>query len=76
MQNKASPAVTVDWNRCSGIGNCVDACPVNVFELQELAEYPETYKSVPVNVDACIFCMKCVTVCEEQAIVVNKPKDL
>jgi len=65
------PIVVVDWNRCSGKGTCAEVCPVTVFELQELMEHPETLKSVPVKMDECILCMKCVPVCFEQAITVK-----
>jgi len=60
--------VTVNWNRCSGKGTCVEICPVNVFELQELAEHPETLKAVPVRGKDCVLCMDCVANCIEQAI--------
>lgn len=65
------PRVTVNWNRCSGKGTCVDVCPVNIFELQELAEYPETLKAVPVRADDCVLCMACMAQCIEQAISVE-----
>ena len=68
------PKVVVDWNRCSGKGTCVKVCPVAVFELQEIKEHPETLKAVPVKMDDCILCMKCVPVCSEQAITVKKDK--
>ena len=64
--------VVVDWNRCSGKGTCVDVCPVAVFELQELRVHPETLKAVPVKMEECTFCMKCVSICIEQAITVKK----
>lgn len=64
--------VIVDWNKCSGKGTCVDCCPVAVFELQELKEHPETLKAVPVNTEECIFCMKCIPLCVEEAITVKK----
>ena len=66
------PTVIVDWNRCSGKGTCVDVCPVALFELQELKMHPETLKAVPVKIENCIFCMKCVPACIEQAIIVTK----
>jgi NAD-dependent dihydropyrimidine dehydrogenase PreA subunit len=64
--------VVINWNRCSGKGTCLKACPVSVFELQEIKEHPETLKAVPVNEEACIFCMKCVPVCIEDAIKITR----
>jgi NAD-dependent dihydropyrimidine dehydrogenase PreA subunit len=66
------PIVVVDWNRCSGQGTCVEVCPVSVFELQEIMEHPETLKAVPIKMDECSLCMKCVPGCVEQAITVKK----
>jgi NAD-dependent dihydropyrimidine dehydrogenase PreA subunit len=65
------PIVIVDWNRCSGKGTCVEICPAAVFELQELMEHPETLKAVPIKMDKCSLCMKCVLGCAEQAITVK-----
>ena len=65
------PKVAVDWDRCSGKGTCVDVCPVNVFELQEIAEHPETLKAVPVRAKNCTLCMECVEKCIELAIKVE-----
>jgi NAD-dependent dihydropyrimidine dehydrogenase PreA subunit len=65
------PEVMVDWNRCSGTGTCLEVCPVNVFELQEIAEHPETLKAVPVRAEDCVLCMDCVGKCIEQAIKVE-----
>jgi NAD-dependent dihydropyrimidine dehydrogenase PreA subunit len=65
------PLIVVDWNRCSGKGTCVDVCPAAVFELQELMAHPETLKSVPIKMEECVRCMKCVPVCLEQAITVK-----
>jgi len=64
--------VKVDWNKCNGDGVCVDVCPVDVFELQNLPEYPDTQKSVPVRADDCILCMACVTSCPTEAITVEE----
>jgi NAD-dependent dihydropyrimidine dehydrogenase PreA subunit len=66
------PIVVVNWNRCSGAGTCVNMCPVAVFELQEIAKHPETLKAVPVKMQECIVCMKCIPICIEQAITVTK----
>ena len=64
--------VTVDLSKCNGDSVCVDVCPVEVFELQDLAEYPDTQKSVPVRADDCILCMACVTSCLTGAITVEE----
>ena len=69
---KNMPAVVVNWNRCSGKGTCMKVCPVAVFELQEIKKQPETVKAVPVRVENCIFCMKCIPPCIEQAITITK----
>jgi NAD-dependent dihydropyrimidine dehydrogenase PreA subunit len=64
--------VVVNWNRCSGKGTCVEVCPVNVFELQEIKEHPETLKAVTVRIENCNLCMKCIPACVEDAITTEK----
>ncbi|MDM8524676.1 4Fe-4S binding protein [Desulfococcaceae bacterium HSG8] len=55
----------VDQGKCKGCEECVDVCPVEVFEMQN-------EKSVPVNADDCLGCESCVEVCEEGAITVEE----
>ncbi len=55
----------VDHDKCIGCGECVDVCPVEVYELQD-------DKSVPVNAEECVGCESCVEVCEQDAIVVEE----
>ena len=62
----------VDEEKCAGCEECVDVCPVDVFELQDLPEHPDTQKSVPVRADDCILCMACVTSCPTEAITVEE----
>jgi NAD-dependent dihydropyrimidine dehydrogenase PreA subunit len=57
--------VTVDNDKCVGDGNCVDVCPVQVFELQN-------EKAVVVNPDECLGCESCVEVCETGAITITE----
>lgn len=64
--------VKVDLNKCNGDSVCVDVCPVEVFELQDLTEYPGTQKSVPVREEDCIQCMACVASCPTEAITVEE----
>jgi NAD-dependent dihydropyrimidine dehydrogenase PreA subunit len=58
-----SEAVTikVDNDKCKGHGDCVDACPSDVYELNNA-------KAVPVRINDCIECCTCVEVCPEFAI--------
>jgi NAD-dependent dihydropyrimidine dehydrogenase PreA subunit len=72
---KIMPKVTVNWNRCSGKGTCVEVCPTSVFELQEIKEHPETLKAVPVRMEECTLCMKCVPACIEDAITIEKGEE-
>lgn len=55
------PEVNVE--ECVGCGECIDVCPVEVYELQQ-------EKSVVVNEDECLGCESCVEVCESGAITV------
>lgn len=57
--------VTVDTDKCIGCGECVDVCPVEVYELQN-------EKSTPVNEEECLGCESCVEVCEPGAITVEE----
>jgi NAD-dependent dihydropyrimidine dehydrogenase PreA subunit len=66
------PKVNVDWTKCNGCGTCIDNCPVSVFELQDLSDYSDTKKSVPVRADDCILCMTCMTLCPTGAIIVHE----
>ena len=56
--------VYVYQDKCVGCGECVDICPVQVFEMQ-------TEKSEPVNAEECLGCESCVEVCSANAITVE-----
>jgi NAD-dependent dihydropyrimidine dehydrogenase PreA subunit len=64
--------VKVDLEKCDGDGTCVEVCPVEVFELQKVPEYPDAEKSVPVRKEDCILCMACVASCPTEAITVEE----
>ncbi len=57
--------ITVDQEKCIGCGECVDVCPVEVYELQN-------EKAVPVNAEECVGCESCIEVCEQDAITVKE----
>lgn len=55
----------VDPEKCEGCGDCVDICPMDVFEMED-------GKSVPVNADACEGCESCIETCEPGAITLEE----
>jgi NAD-dependent dihydropyrimidine dehydrogenase PreA subunit len=57
--------VTVDMDKCVGCGECVDVCPVEVYEIKD-------GKSEPANAEECLGCESCVEVCESNAINVEE----
>lgn len=57
--------VIVDSEKCVGCGECVDICPVEVYELKD-------GKSDPVNYEECVGCESCVEVCSTDAIEVKE----
>ncbi|MCF8884968.1 MAG: 4Fe-4S binding protein [Nitrososphaerota archaeon] len=57
--------VNVDKEKCTGDGECVNICPVGVFELQG-------GKAVPVNQDQCLGCRSCEAVCPSGAITITE----
>jgi NAD-dependent dihydropyrimidine dehydrogenase PreA subunit len=69
---KYVPKVKVDWTKCNGDEMCVSVCPVEVFEMKNLEDHPDSPKSVPVREDECILCMACTTSCPTEAITVEE----
>ena len=57
--------VTVDKDKCTGCGECVDNCPASVLEIVD-------GHSDPVEMDECLACETCVEVCPEGAITVTE----
>jgi len=55
----------VDAEKCIGCSECVEVCPVDVYEIQD-------EKSVPINAEECIGCESCIEVCEQDAITVSE----
>ena len=53
-------AVTIDKEKCTGCGACVDVCPVDALKL-------ENDKAV-VDPETCIDCGTCVDECPVEAI--------
>ncbi|MDR2503587.1 MAG: 4Fe-4S binding protein [Deltaproteobacteria bacterium] len=57
--------VQVDVDKCNGDGECVDMCPVSVYEMQ-------SGKSSPVNAGDCLGCESCVEACPTGAITIEE----
>lgn len=53
--------IKIDYDKCTGSGECVEECPVDVFELEDK-------KSVAKNIEECIECCICVDACPNDAI--------
>jgi NAD-dependent dihydropyrimidine dehydrogenase PreA subunit len=53
--------ISVDYDRCEGIGKCVDVCPAGVYELVK-------GKTTAPNIDGCVQCCACVDACPKRAI--------
>jgi len=58
--------ITVDKEKCNGDSECINVCPVDVYELDANG------KSEPVRMDECIGCESCVEVCPTGAITVEE----
>jgi len=57
--------VTIDRDKCTDCGECLDSCPGEVYEEVD-------GKVVPVNQDECHGCHTCEAVCPEEACFVEE----
>jgi len=53
--------IEVDQDLCEGLRDCIEVCPVDVYDLVD-------GKAVPTRIDACIECCQCVDSCPKSAI--------
>ena len=51
----------VNWDKCTGCGDCVTACPVQCFEVSD-------GKCWAMRATYCIDCGNCPEICPEDAI--------
>lgn len=56
--------VTVEGRRCNGCEECMEACTVGMFRMQN-------GKALPVEDKECMGCESCVRVCDENAIAIT-----
>lgn len=62
--------VKIDVQKCTGDGECVDACPSTLFELQAIEGKKIAVFSDP-NED-CLGCEACVTTCPSESIILTE----
>lgn len=60
--------VSVNENVCEGCGECVEGCPVDVFEIKD-------NKAIVVDMTLCGDCRFCESVCPTGAVHVNRTKE-
>jgi len=55
----------IDSNKCDGCGNCIEACPFDVFEIKNgkvIVKHPEKCKK----------CRACMSACPNNAIKIKE----
>ena len=60
-ENDSGITIKVDYDKCAGHAECVDVCPMSVYELVD-------GKATPSNIAECIECCACVAACPVKAI--------
>ncbi len=65
--------ITIDIEKCSGCGLCVEICPNEVLDWQQIngKRFPG-----PVSTQDCSACMTCSGKCPEKAIAIHQPPPL
>jgi NAD-dependent dihydropyrimidine dehydrogenase PreA subunit len=58
---KLGVVIEVDYDKCSGIGECVSVCPSTVYEVVD-------GKATCPNIDECVQCCACQEACPVKAI--------
>jgi len=66
------PKVEVDSDRCTGCGMCINFCPVDVFQLEQLADKKIAQ---PIQMEDCWACDTCVGQCPSNAITIIESSD-
>ena len=58
--------VKVDFDKCTGCGECYNVCPSEVYDE------PKDGKTVVARPEDCVGCMACVSACPEEAIEIEE----
>ena len=60
--------IKIDKEKCSGCGNCVEACPFGVFEI-------ENGKAAVKHPEKCRKCRACISACPNNAIKIERDRN-
>lgn len=61
--------IEIDYEKCDGCGECVEACPADVYELVcPVKSKGDDKKAAAPNIAECIECCACVEACPKNAI--------
>lgn len=63
---------TIDLEKCTGCGICIDRCPLDTLRLKESSNGWKAYVAYP---DDCMTCFECEVECPTKAISVNPFKE-
>ncbi len=70
---KSSGRVEFEPEKCKGCGLCVIACPLKIVELDQDIINDKGYHPAKVSdMDKCIACANCATICPDIVITVFK----
>ena len=58
--------IDIDSERCIGCGACVNACPVNLYEIVD------SKSKLTGDTDTCVLCRACETACPVGAITISE----
>lgn len=69
----AKGKITVDVDKCKGCGLCLEACPLNLLELNPNTVNTKGYQPMRIHTpDKCIGCANCALMCPDVVITVEK----
>lgn len=71
---KIKGAIVVNTERCKGCNLCVVSCPTHTIALTSKEVNTKGYKYCQDQMDACIGCANCATVCPDGCITVYRMK--
>jgi NAD-dependent dihydropyrimidine dehydrogenase PreA subunit len=62
--------VTIDSQKCTGDGECVDVCATELIQLQEVDG--KKIAVVTGNLEDCLGCESCIVACPSEAITLSE----